>query len=501
MFAKSRLNLLTQTGLLIGLISLLAIIGIGSSFYITKTIQGAGTTINTSGQLRMLSYKIATQMLRDQQDTEPDTANIEQLIEHFEHQLNHPSLHNSIPKLELNAKQAEEKEELLTLYRVIDRQWYRDIRPLLNEYITLLNISIRQQLPRETRKERLVPVQQLYLSKIDTFVNDISQMVLAIEEQTEGQIQLLHDMELITFPLLLLAILSTPYLFYYKILTPLKDLLQTAEQVRKRNFTRHARYMRKDELGQLAIAFNQMITDLSATYTELEERISDKTEALIKESNRITLMEERNAIAQELHDSLAQSIFYINIQISRISTLLNKQVEEAQTQLRPIVDELKETNNIADQQLRELISTFRVHITPEGIDAAVEEIIHKEGSRANINLTFDNQIQNFNFSHHEEVHLIQIIQEAVSNITKHAQASNGTIRLSFDPDEQRVELQIKDDGIGISENPHRPNHFGLSNMDERAQAIHGLLSITPLHPHGTRVEVSFPPGRSQDNRF
>ena len=91
-----RFSLLAQTGIIIGVISLLAIIGISSSVFITQTIQGAGTAINTSGALRMLSYKIATQMVRDQRTDTPDSTPIQSLIEQFETQLNHPSLRHTI---------------------------------------------------------------------------------------------------------------------------------------------------------------------------------------------------------------------------------------------------------------------------------------------------------------------------------------------------------------------------------------------------------------------
>ncbi len=488
---KQPLSLLTQTGLIIGLISLLAIIGIGSSVVVTKTIQGAGTTINASGMLRMLSYKIATQMLRDQRTEKPNPQDIQQLINRFESQLNHPSLQSSIPKLEFNSDQSLNGEELFTLYESIQRRWSDEIRPLLDEYSAYI-ASLQASSPTSQSARSY---QQAYLSKLDGFVNDIDRMVKAIEIQTEAKIQLLHDIEFIAFPLLLLTILATPYLFYYKIITPLQDLLMTAEEVRNRNFFRHARYLRQDELGKLAQAFNLMISELSATYSELEARISEKTDALIEESNRITLMEERNAIAQELHDSLGQSLFYTNIQVSRMNALIQQHANPVE--LEPIIREMRETNSSADRQLRELISTFRIQINPEGIDAAAQEIIEREQSRSITRFRFINQIPGFTFSHNEEVHLVQIIREGAANISKHADASLGTVILGFDQQQKSVFLTIEDNGIGITDNPHRPNHFGLTTMSERAASIHGTLSISRIEPHGTRIEVHFPPARPQ----
>ena len=490
-------SLLTQAGLIIGLITLLAVIGIGSSFFVTKTIQGTGTTINASGTLRMLSHKIATQMTRDQQSTAPNPGNIRSLIYLFESRLNHPTLHSAIPKPEEGRSPNSDAAEIYSLYHSITQQWSDEIKPPLERYATLLENHAERSDSDQNYAATLQRYQQTYLSKLDGFVFEIDRMVKHIEERTEGQIQLLHDIEYISLLLLLITILAAPFLFHRKILAPLKDLLHIAKQVRQRDFSTQAQYHRPDELGQLAQSFNLMISDLSATYTELEERIADKTEALIEESNRLTLMEERNAIAQELHDSLAQSIFYLNIQITRINTLFKQQA--TYEQLAPIIDELKQTSTSTESQLRELISTFRIQINPEGLAVAVKEIIQREQARTNTQLLFHNQIPDFSFSHNEEVHLIQIIQEAISNISKHAHANHGEITLSYCADENLINLSICDDGVGIPADPHRPNHFGLSNMEERAHAIHGKITITLNQDHGTRVTLQFQPALSQES--
>lgn len=316
---------------------------------------------------------------------------------------------------------------------------------------------------------------------------------------TENRIQLLRNIEFISLPLLLLTIMAAPILLYYRILVPLKELLIISESVRKRDFSRQSKYVRNDELGELARAFNLMNSDLSATYAELEEKIMEKTQSLIDESNRITLMEERNTIAQELHDSLAQSIFYLNIQIGRIKALIKQSASH--DQLIPIIDELRDTNSLADRQLRELISTFRIKTNPEGLDASVDEIIEKQLERSKTELEFNNQIPDFSFSHNEEIYLIQIIQEAVSNIIKHADASHGSILLEQDEKSGDVVLSIRDDGIGIPKNPHRTNHFGLNNMEERANNINGELTILPIPDGGTEVRLTFTPSLSQESKL
>ncbi len=501
MSTTSRFSLLTQTGIILTVISLLAVVGIASSVFITQTTQGAASAINISGSLRMYSYRIATQINQTGDDAAQSTKKIRELMRRFEQQLNHPKLLESIPKrvsMTQNgtSKPLLEQNPLRTLYLSVHGQWFTQIKPILADYI------------RQLAEPGLSPVevgkihtdyQQQYLLRIEDFVFNINNMVKLIEEQTESKIKLLRDIEYISLPLLLLSILAAPFLLYYRILLPLKDLLQIAEQVRRRDFSRQAKYVREDELGELARAFNLMNSDLSATYAELEERIMEKTQALIEESNRITLMEERNTIAQELHDSLAQSIFYLKIQISRIRTLTGRDAPPAE--LLPVIEELAETNNTADRQLRELISTFRIKVNPEGLTAAVEEIINRQMERSGIALEFDNQIPDFSFTHNEEVHLIQIIQEAVSNIIKHAGATQGTILLDQDAESGDILLTIRDNGAGIPEDPHRTNHFGLKTMEERAESIRGIFSIRPMASGGTEIRLAFTPTLSQESRL
>lgn len=499
MHSKPRFSLLKQTGIIIGLISLLAVIGIGSSAFITQTIQGAATTINTSGALRMLSYKIATQMMRDQRKDNPTSTKIRGLIRRFDSKLNSPSLQQSIPQPRPLPKGGGYETPLHALYRSVRWQWDEDIKPLLLSYAALLDIKPKQVTIEPTKAKIHDSYQQTYLSKIDEFVFDINNMVSLIEEQTEDRIQLLRNIEFISLPLLLLTILAAPILLYYRILVPLKDLLQISEQVRRRDFSRQSKYIRNDELGELAKAFNMMNSDLSATYTELEEKITEKTQSLIDESNRITLMEERNTIAQELHDSLAQSIFYLNIQIGRINALIKQGASH--DHLSPIINELRDTNGLMDRQLRELISTFRIKTNQEGIEASVDKIIEKQRGRSTTELEFNNQIPEFSFSHNEETCLIQIIQEAVANIIKHAGAKHGSILLKEDKESGEIMLTVRDDGVGITENPHRTNHFGLNNMEERALNINGSLTIQ-AHPHGgTEVRLSFTPSLPQQSKL
>jgi len=436
----------------------------------------------------MYAYKIASHMGQDQYKREIVIDKLEVLIHQFDNRLSHPNLVHILAEGE-NSREL----PLNLLYYSIAGQWESEFKPILTHYIEELG---NDDLNEDQLKDLQLKHQKEYLSLVDHFIFNITNLVTLIEENTETRIQLLRDIEYIALPLLLLAILATPLLLYFRILLPLRDLLEISQLVRQHEFSRQAHYLRKDELGEVGHAFNLMTTDLSATYAELEDKVIERTNDLIQEANRITMLEERSNIAQELHDSIAQSVFYMRMQISRIKTLCRRQTPL--DELIPIIEELSQSNDDNNKQLRELISTFRIEVNPAGLTVALEDIIKRYSERGDTDLKFENRVPEFKFSHNEEVHLIQITQEAVSNIIKHANAQQGVITLKHDRESNKIILTIRDDGVGIPENPERPNHFGLKTMQERGESMHGKIKIVALPTRGTKLTLKFHPALTQE---
>ena len=92
----------------------------------------------------------------------------------------------------------------------------------------------------------------------------------------------------------------------------------------------------------------------------------------------------------------------------------------------------------------------------------------------------------------EQIHLLQIAREALSNCARHAQASQAWVHLKQIGEE--VELLIEDDGCGVTPGFDQRQHHGLNIMQERARSLRGALAIANRAPHGTRVHLTFRPG-------
>ena len=208
-----------------------------------------------------------------------------------------------------------------------------------------------------------------------------------------------------------------------------------------------------------------------------------------EQDNRLLLLDERTTIARELHDSLAQALTYMKLQVSRLQTLI-KRGERAE-QLTEVSDELREGLNNAYRQLRELLTTFRLQIQEGGIEQALDDTAREFAERGNMRVLLESEPLAFGLSATEQVHLLQIAREALSNCARHAQAEQAWVHLRQVGEE--VELLIEDDGCGIAPGFDSRQHHGLNIMQERARSLHGELQIGSRAQSGTQIRLNFRP--------
>lgn len=206
------------------------------------------------------------------------------------------------------------------------------------------------------------------------------------------------------------------------------------------------------------------------------------------ESRRLALLEERSAIARELHDSLAQSLSYLKIQVTRLEASLAGSTPSPQT--KQVVGELRDGLAGAYRQLRELLTTFRLRIEGGGLASAIEETIADFTRRTGIPVHCSNALLAPELDANEGVHVVQVIREAISNVEHHAGARNVWIDFALSRD-HRVTVRIDDDGRGIAEGPAPQHHYGRVIMQERARSLNGKLSVGDRPQGGTRVELEF----------
>jgi len=202
---------------------------------------------------------------------------------------------------------------------------------------------------------------------------------------------------------------------------------------------------------------------------------------------QLMLMEERSAIARELHDSLAQSLSCLKIQIA----CLQMQGSELTAENSQLVQQMRDELNTAYRQLRELLTTFRLQMNTPGLRAALQHAVDEFSARMRITINFDYQLPPRSVPANQAIHLLHIAREALNNAFKHANATQISLRLSCEQDE--IMMQVTDDGQGIPEDIERQHHYGLIIMQDRAKSLHGQCQITRRESGGTQVTVRFRP--------
>jgi two-component system nitrate/nitrite sensor histidine kinase NarX len=208
------------------------------------------------------------------------------------------------------------------------------------------------------------------------------------------------------------------------------------------------------------------------------------------EHRRLGVLEERAAIARELHDSLAQSLSYTKIQIARLAAAIERDGHSPQS--LAVLMELREGINSAYRELRELLTTFRLGLGEAGFAGAVRDAVAEFERRSGVRAFLVNDLMEVELSANEQVHVLQIVREALTNVEHHAHARHAWVSLRRS-DGQSIELLVEDDGVGIRAEGSPRGHFGLSIMRDRARSVSGDLEIGPRAPAGTRVRLVFHP--------
>jgi signal transduction histidine kinase len=203
----------------------------------------------------------------------------------------------------------------------------------------------------------------------------------------------------------------------------------------------------------------------------------------------VAVIEERSRIAREMHDGLAQILAYLSLELQRLEALAGK---SSSTELVAALRQARQRVRAAQADVRENIASLRTTLAGEmGLLPALQQYLDEFGIQTGlaVNLSAD-LAGNPSLSPLAEVQLVRVIQEALTNVRKHAGARTVQVRLaecggSF-------EVQVADDGCGFEPAASPAGHFGLQTMVERLQSVGGCLDIESRPGAGTRVHLSVP---------
>jgi signal transduction histidine kinase len=207
-----------------------------------------------------------------------------------------------------------------------------------------------------------------------------------------------------------------------------------------------------------------------------------------------SIIEERGRIAREMHDGLAQVLGYLNLQVQTLETLLKRDKQDA---LRIELEQMRRAVQVAHADVRENILSLRTTLANEkGLISAIDEYLNEFGIQTRIETQFDNKVDGpLNLASLAEVQLVCILQEALTNVRKHAQANVVNVHIAQKLSSSQCEyllMEVTDNGIGFVDNNNGKRSFGLQTMHERALAVGGELAVRSIPGEGTTIICRLP---------
>lgn len=209
------------------------------------------------------------------------------------------------------------------------------------------------------------------------------------------------------------------------------------------------------------------------------------------ESRFNAVLEERNRIAREIHDTLAQGFVAVSVQLQIVGRTLSQSADTAREHL----DEAQELVRVGLDDARRAIWELRSqNVESRDLASRILEIAERVTNSSEIRTQVEVHGTYRPLPAHTESELLRIAQEALTNVARHAAATRVEIDLDFT--RRHVRMTITDDGRGFAgEAPSvAGGHFGITGMSERAQQIGGRVTVTSKQGEGTRVRVEVPTG-------
>lgn len=251
---------------------------------------------------------------------------------------------------------------------------------------------------------------------------------------------------------------------------------------------------KKQTLGVFNLYFNEP-RQFSQQEVHLLETLGQhlgvavENQRLRSRERELAVSEERNLLAQELHDSIAQGLAFLNIQAQLLQdSLKKKNIEEALDTSAQIREGVQESYD----DVRELLVHFRTRISHSDLDSAILSSLEKFEGQTGINTEFDRIGTGVPLEPEDETQVLHIVQESLSNIRKHAQATK--VKVTVERSVAGVVIDVRDNGVGFDpiSNPAvaSDRHVGLKIMKERAFRIGGECLVTAAVGKGTQVTLT-----------
>lgn len=240
------------------------------------------------------------------------------------------------------------------------------------------------------------------------------------------------------------------------------------------------------EFDGIVLAFNEMAARLESQVGALQ-KLAQENEQLLQETKITAISEERQRLARDLHDAVSQQLFAISMMSATASKVATTKPEQALS----LIGEISQSAARAQSEMRALLLQLRpLTLQNESLSQALRSLASELESKATIDCNVD--LDEVSLPKNIENQLFRVAQEGLSNVLRHAEASQVSISLKMSEANRRVLLVIEDDGKGFVPTEVPQSSIGIRSIRERATLIGGTAQwLTVLH-QGTKLEIRVP---------
>jgi len=266
----------------------------------------------------------------------------------------------------------------------------------------------------------------------------------------------------------------------------LGNLSQASSALAEGDLSRRVHDTSGDEIGQLGRQFDGMADQLEDDTNQLRE-LANRNARLAEQAQRGAAVEERHRLARELHDGVKQHLFGVNLATSAALNLLDSDPESARVKLL----EAKDLSREAQAEMESLLNELHpVGLDERGLVAALTDYLVTFENREGIGVDWQ-PVEDLTLPIIYEQALFRVAQEALTNVTRHAEATQVTVELHVTSD--TVTLLVADNGKGFDLAAiQTKTTMGLQGMQERIAGLGGILTVDAAPGAGTQLLANLP---------
>ncbi|WP_430787793.1 histidine kinase [Virgibacillus flavescens] len=253
------------------------------------------------------------------------------------------------------------------------------------------------------------------------------------------------------------------------------------------NYHSRVYFNEDDEIARIGNELNELGKKMQNQVKSLQ-RMADEKADFAKSAHKAAVIEERQRLARDLHDSVSQQLFGVTMMAEASLRQFDKNPEMAKSQLEDVAASALQ----AQTEMRALLLHLRpVHLSGEPLPLGLKKLVAELKQKSTVNFKLDID-ESMKLPETTEEHVFRIIQESLSNILRHAEADE--VKIKIQERSKELFLHIADNGQGfdVGEDSNRKTSYGLKTMKERSEELGGTFTIRSITGEGTYIDIRIP---------